>query len=330
MTEEIKNEARAKLLRKVEKKTNSATRERQESVAELKEIMNDRAARGRLATIALQSVVDEDYTSHTGNFYRKAEEEYESRKENWELVSLPTGMFRTDQEIIEQYLKGVLDDEIICLNLAQGIRCADFLLFMNTHFVNYELQNYLHRMTVVEIIGVIEGLFIAVAEKYKDIHQILDRVDFSDAVLEFLDRDGFRFESGAGNPFRINLTLGEFKERTAEEYDETKVLNDLSHMGHGMKKRYLINVAKDIRQGRINEFIGELKAIIGEDAFDTIQTRLTATRQMRNKVHYHAIENTIREGEEFNFQTVSDAFALLEEVTDLMKRYAESRGETAE
>lgn len=296
---------------------------RRESAEELTKVFEDDGARARLANIALQSLADEEYTAFAENFYEDAERIHEERTEARSFAMLPIGMFKKDKEIIDEYLDGIVDDGGVRTNLAQGIRFADFLMYMNTHFISFDLENYMRRVILIEFMSVVERMLIDVGEKYKNIRTILTRDDFSEEVLGYLDEIRFSLENQDGDPFRIDeLSLGSYKRRTVEGLPDEELLRKLRGAGpFGKKKIILRDWAKDARQERINEFFSELEDIVGGERFHSIEARLDTLRQMRNKVHYGAIDDTIRTSGEFSFEAVKEAHSLLKDISCLLKEY---------
>lgn len=295
---------------------------------ELTELFEDSSIRARLATITLQSLVDEEYTARGNNFYENAEKVQEKRAKKHQLASLPVSMFKTDREIIAEYLDRIVDDGDVRTNLAQGIRFADYLLYMNTHFVSYDIENYMRRVMLIELMSVIEGMFISVGAKYKMIHSILIRDIFPEEVQHYLDEIDMSFENKDGEPYLIGtLSLGDYKRRPADTPMAGKdLLDELKSSGaYKKKKRILRDWAFDDRKRRINEFLDELEELVGAETFSDIESKLNEMRQMRNKIHYFAIDETIRTSGEFSFEAVSEAHALMENVSRILTQYVESR-----
>lgn len=318
------NDTMPDIFRLIAKNPGCALKEkRKQSAEELTKIFEDDGARARLANIALQSLVDEEYTAFAENFYEDAERIHQERTKARSFAMLPIGMFERDKDIIDEYLDGIVDDEGVCTNLAQGIRFADFLMYMNTHFISFDLENYMRRVILIEFMSVVERMLIDVGRKYKDIDSVLTRDIFSEEVLGYLDRIRFSFENRDGEPLKIDeLSLGSYKRRSVEMLSDEELLRKVREAGpFGKKKKILRDWAKDARQERINEFFGELEHIAGGEKFHSIEERLDTLRRMRNKVHYGAIAETIRESGEFSFEAVREAHSLLKDISCLLKEY---------
>ena len=318
------------ILRLIAKNPGCAIRnQRKESAEELKKVFEDDRARARLVNIALQSLVDEEYTAFAENFYEDAEKIQEERAKARSFAMLPVGMFKTDKEIIAEYLEGIVDDERARTNLAQGIRFADYLMYMNTHFISFDLENYMRRVILIELMSVIERMLIDGGRKCENIQSILTRDIFSEEVLGYLDRRELQLENQHGTPYSIgDLSLGTYKIRTAYRPSHEELLRELEETrGFRNKKRTLTEWAKADRQERINQFLDELEEIAREKRIRSIEPRLDTLRRMRNKVHYDAIAETIRESGEFSFEAVREAHSLLKDIACLLKEYVSRKQE---
>lgn len=290
--------------------------------------------RTKLMNVLLQSLVeDEDsgslYPSIKGQLYAGSEDYWNSRKEATTLAVLPVGLFQKDKEYYAAYLSDLLpadgddEDSTAVKNIVQGLRSADYHMYMLTHFTQFFLRPYTIRNAISDLSGAIEELLCAVARRYS---RVGNDPMFTEEELLLLREHQITYPLAINNGRKI--TFGSFlfpgARKLMREYKDKSLSDVLSGLDADVTPDLCAEALSgwiSVRLPVFNKKLWEKGDALKdrEDIPSSIQPYIN--KYLNNKGHYYRVwlEEMIRLRNQVHMSAVNGTIESAEEYQDLTK-----------